>query len=71
VKISEVIARLQAILDAHGDLLVAHHDDWTSFLVESVEYEEACGDGTEYAEPAHVLITGEATLFEFVKRTPT
>jgi hypothetical protein len=58
LKISEVIARLQAILDAHGDLPVAHHDDWANFYVDSVEYEEAYGEGTAYTEPAHALITG-------------
>lgn len=78
MQITDVIAALSAILDAHGNLIVMHEDDRIDFVVERVEFRpgsDVAWDGTPgfvfpdddepgWVEPPHVRVSGHSFVFD-------
>jgi hypothetical protein len=63
MRISELIAKLEAIRAEHGDLPVAHQDEWGDIHVDEVEFrrgktESYPGFGTQRVSPDHVMLSG-------------
>jgi len=65
MKVSEAISILTSLLQEHGDLDLVHHDDWTEWHVESIEYQPGEQKTSSYPElQPYVLILGEKAEYD-------